>query len=66
MIITLVSLWVLRVPASYFLSEKIGVVGIWWGIPAAWFVGWLLSYAYYKSGRWKTNGFSERMQNAGS
>jgi len=63
MIITLFSLWVLRVPASYLLSGHIGAIGIWWSIPIAWFAGWLISYTYYKSGRWKSNGFSIKIQN---
>jgi putative MATE family efflux protein len=53
MVITLVALWALRVPASYFLSLEFGPVGIWWGIPLAWFFGWVASYAYFKSGKWK-------------
>jgi len=53
MFITILSLWVVRIPASYFLSQKLGSLGIWWGIPIAWFVGTALSYFYYKTGRWK-------------
>ncbi len=53
MFITLFSLWVLRVPFSYFLSEQIGAVGIWWGIPIAWSFGLIASFIYYKTGKWK-------------
>ncbi len=53
MFITLISLWVIRVPASYFLSEIYGSVGIWWALPITWFVGYILSFIYYKTGRWK-------------
>lgn len=56
MFITLFSLWVLRIPISLLLSREfigIGSDGIWWGIPIAWVVGFLLSYIYYKTGRWK-------------
>jgi putative MATE family efflux protein len=53
MFITLFSLWVLRVPLSYFLSQKIGETGIWWGIPIAWVFGFLASFIYYKTGKWK-------------
>ncbi|MBC8147874.1 MAG: MATE family efflux transporter [Bacteroidetes bacterium] len=56
MFITLISLWVLRVPFSYFLSREsfgLGSDGIWWGIPIAWTAGFCLSYIYYKTGRWK-------------
>ncbi|MBC8344025.1 MAG: MATE family efflux transporter [Bacteroidetes bacterium] len=56
MIITLLALWVVRVPASYLLSLKYGEIGIWWGVPAAWLVGAVMSYIYYKSGKWKNKG----------
>jgi len=54
MFITLLALWVVRVPLSVFLSQKIGVVGIWWGIPAGWGVGMTFSLVYYFIGKWKT------------
>lgn len=54
MFITLFSLWVLRVPFSYFLSIQMGPTGIWWGIPIAWCFGLVASFIYYKTGRWKT------------
>lgn len=54
MFITLVSLWLLRIPASYFLSLRYGTDGIWWGIPVAWAFGFVAAYFYFRSGRWKT------------
>jgi Na+-driven multidrug efflux pump len=56
MFITLIALWAIRVPASYFLAEKIGVTGIWWAVPVGWGVGMTLSWFYYKTGKWKTKG----------
>lgn len=53
MFITLISLWLLRIPASYFLSVRIGTDGIWWGIPIAWAFGFVAAYLYFMSGRWK-------------
>jgi Na+-driven multidrug efflux pump len=53
MIITIISLWLIRIPASYLLSVKFGTIGIWWGIPVAWIIGLTFSYFYYKTGRWK-------------
>ena len=53
MIITIISLWIVRIPVSYWLSLKYGAIGIWWGIPVAWFVGVILAFIYYKTGRWK-------------
>ncbi len=54
MLITLLSLWIIRIPVSWVLSHgKMGVTGIWWGIPIAWAAGALVSYVYYRTGRWK-------------
>lgn len=54
MFITILSLWLIRIPMAWLLSRIIGVQGIWWAIPAGWIVGLALSFIYYKSGRWKT------------
>lgn len=53
MFVTLLSLWIIRVPLSYWLSGIWGEKGIWWAIPLAWVFGMVASYSYYKTGRWK-------------
>lgn len=53
MFITLFSLWLIRIPVAYFLSRSIGVSGIWWSIPIAWFAGMVATIIYYRSGKWK-------------
>jgi putative MATE family efflux protein len=53
MITTIFSLWVFRIPGAYLLSQRFGEVGIWWAIPIGWFMGLVMSYAYYLTGRWK-------------
>jgi putative MATE family efflux protein len=67
MFITLFSLWIIRIPAALFLSQEtielfgftikgmgLGPDGIWWAIPSGWGFGMILSFIYYKTGRWKT------------
>jgi putative MATE family efflux protein len=54
MFITLFSLWIIRIPFAWLLSHKIGVDGIWWAIPIAWFFGMVFSYIYYRMGKWKS------------
>ncbi len=54
MFITFFSLWMVRIPVAYFLSERIGESGIWWAIPIAWLTGVVLAYMYYRTGKWKT------------
>ncbi|MCX6329565.1 MAG: MATE family efflux transporter [Bacteroidia bacterium] len=53
MFFSLISLWLIRIPLAYFLSKRIGSEGIWWAIPAGWFIGLSLAFLYYKTGRWK-------------
>ncbi len=56
MIITILALWAMRLPTSWWLSEEIGSNGIWWGIPIAWIFGVIASYFYYSTGKWKKKG----------
>jgi putative MATE family efflux protein len=56
MFITLLSLWLVRIPVASMLSGWIGTDGIWWSIPIAWTVGAVFSILYYRSGRWKNKG----------
>ncbi len=53
MFVTIITLWIIRIPASYLLSVKFGAIGIWWGIPIAWVIGLTISFIYYKTGRWR-------------
>jgi Na+-driven multidrug efflux pump len=56
MFITLLSLWLVRIPVASFLSDLIGPDGIWCSIPIAWTVGMACSFLYYRTGRWKNKG----------
>ncbi len=53
MLVTLLSLWVVRVPLSVFLSRSLGTDGVWWSMPIAWGLGAALNTAYYLTGRWR-------------
>ncbi|URA10784.1 MATE family efflux transporter [Thermospira aquatica] len=53
MIITILSLWGLRIPVSVFFSRYWGTNGIWWGIPVAWLFGMVFSGLYFLTGRWR-------------
>ncbi len=56
MFISLLSLWIFRIPLAIFFSKYMGASGIWWAIPAGWMVGMIASIIYYLSGRWKGKG----------
>ena len=53
MFITLFALWVVRIPASWWLSKEMGAAGIWWAIPLGWAIGALFSWIYYLTGNWR-------------
>jgi len=53
MIISLISLWLIRIPFAVFMSDRIGQTGIWWSFPMSWAVGLIMSWLYYLTGRWK-------------
>ncbi|MGQ1891202.1 MATE family efflux transporter [Thermophagus sp. OGC60D27] len=53
MFITLISLWLIRIPLAAWFSGQIGPSGIWWAIPCGWIIGLIGSLIYYLTGRWK-------------
>ena len=55
MFISLISLWVIRIPIATILSAHagIGIYGVYWSMPIGWFTGAVLSFIYYLTGRWK-------------
>ncbi len=53
-LISLVSLWVVRVPFALYLSNRLGDVrGIWYAIAASFAVTMCASLGYFSSGRWR-------------
>ncbi len=62
MFLTLFSLWVVRIPLAFFLSSRMGEIGIWWAIPIGWLSGMVFSYLYYLTGKWKTIGVMKKKE----
>lgn len=54
MVISMVTLWAVRIPLAVYLSRVFGSRGIWMGLAASPAIGAALNYAYYLSGRWRT------------
>ncbi|WP_224246907.1 MATE family efflux transporter [Hyalangium gracile] len=53
-IISLLSLWLVRVPVAWWLSRRMGSVkGIWYGLALSFAFSFVVSMGYYLSGRWK-------------
>lgn len=53
MFLTIISLWLIRIPGAYILSGMMGTKGIWWSLPIAWFSGAIFSFIYYRMGNWR-------------
>ena len=52
--VSILSLWVVRVPVAAILSSCLqSPVGIWWAIPIGWSLGAAFNVGYYLTGRWK-------------
>lgn len=54
MLITFISLWIIRVPLAYILSVKYEYSGIWIATPISWAFGTLITYFYYKTNKWQS------------
>ncbi|MFW5886625.1 MAG: MATE family efflux transporter [Bacteroidota bacterium] len=64
MFITLISLWIIRIPLAAIFSNQIGPTGIWWAIPCGWTIGLIGTISYYLTGRWKTKGIKQPTKRA--
>ena len=64
MLLTLLSLWLIRVPLATYLSSmpSLGVTGVWIAIASGSFMGLVFNYAYYKTGRWQTRVVARRSE----
>ena len=52
MLISILSLWIIRLPISYFLSLDFGTKGIWIGAPISWAIALLAYLVYYYRSKW--------------
>lgn len=55
MFISILSLWIVRFPLAYLLSNNtsLGYEGIWWSFPISNLLAALAAYIYFKMGYWK-------------
>lgn len=55
MLISFVTLWIVRLPLAWLLSTKLawGVTGVWWSILISTTLGFVLNYLYYRTDNWK-------------
>lgn len=55
MLISLVTLWMVRLPLAWFLSYQLGwgAAGTWWAIVFSTVLGLVLNWWYYRTGQWR-------------
>ena len=55
LLISILSLWIIRFPSAYMLSHNtgLGFIGIWWAFPTSNFIAASAAFIYYKIGYWK-------------
>lgn len=53
LISSMISLWLVRIPAAYVFSNMFGTVGLWYGIVFGWAVGLVITHIYYVRGSWQ-------------
>lgn len=62
MLISILSLWIIRFPLAFLLSHKtsLGYEGIWWSFPISNLLAALAAFTYFKMGYWKIRLFRAR------
>ncbi|RFC54624.1 MATE family efflux transporter [Brumimicrobium aurantiacum] len=55
LLISIFSLWMIRFPVAYLLSNNTSFdeIGLWWSFPISNFMAAIVGFIYYKSGHWK-------------
>ena len=56
MVISIVTLWLIRIPVAYLFSDLWGVSGIWWSVAPVWILGFAATFTYYRLNGWKKKG----------
>lgn len=64
MMLSIISLWVLRFPLAFILSTytELKEVGIWIAFPAANVIATIITYAWFKKGTWKHKKLTEDLK----
>ncbi len=62
MFISIMTLWIVRFPLAYILSNTLGIgpVGIWWSFPISNFIAGIVAFIYFKTGYWKKRVIRDR------
>lgn len=64
MLISIVTLWCVRIPLAMRFSKTMGSRGIWLGLAISPAIGAGLNYLYFLSGRWRTRAVTRKPEEA--
>jgi putative MATE family efflux protein len=53
LLVTFISLWVIRIPLAYYLANQYGQDALWWSFPASFSLAVIITFFYYFFGNWK-------------
>jgi putative MATE family efflux protein len=53
LLITFITLWLIRIPLAYYLANHYGQDALWWCFPASFTLAVLITFIYYFFGNWK-------------
>jgi Na+-driven multidrug efflux pump len=54
LVIMTISLWVIRFPFAWLLTDRLQVDALWWSFPVGTVAMLLLAAAYYRFGNWRS------------
>ena len=43
----------IRVTVSMAFAPKYGIAFVWYAVPVGWFANWVISFARYRTGKWR-------------
>ena len=44
---------IIRVSLAMGLAPRFGIAVVWYAVPIGWLANWIISFAQYKTGKWK-------------
>jgi putative MATE family efflux protein len=53
LLITFITLWIIRIPLAYYLANTYGEDALWWSFPASFSLAVIITFFYYFFGNWK-------------
>ncbi len=55
MLLTIIGIWAIQFPFAWIVSsmESMSYLGVWWSFPVSYVIPAIITYAWFKTGKWK-------------